>query len=410
MANYSEEFLNALSRTSSSVKGLMDTIKEPDWREKIDYETAATIRAEKSRIQTTGGEERKTISHSDFLGYAEREHGLKLNIEKGEFDDKMKRGLLDFESSLNKDEMQEANRLLLKEMKYGAKLTKKENQRLSEYKKREYEAARDADYDMEAGDLLYRTTSLGPNKGLINVRGEQDYSNASRLSKLEAKQRRVEARQAHKDELNQMVLGSNLTDQEAAFAHQINKDAMALTDYLTRGQMELEAELIGDQKAADFSNQAQLDALRSIMDLERINLDANLKMQHLDREHMYAYEEAGFMATSGLGDVDFGDITKPKDSWTFLPEDREDMGVADARAQFSGMLALYHTQIPGALKAKVVNPDSFAVKEAIRDADKAAETALNLYNFSKDQGFDDDAEYFANAIEHLRYQKDRFEQ
>jgi len=146
------------------------------------------------------------------------------------------------------------------------------------------------------------------------------------------------------------------------------------------------------------------------MDLERINLDANLKMQHLDREHMYAYEEAGFMATSGLGDVDFGDITKPKDSWTFLPEDREDMGVADARAQFSGMLALYHTQIPGALKAKVVNPDSFAVKEAIRDADKAAETALNLYNFSKDQGFDDDAEYFANAIEHLRYQKDRFEQ
>ena len=51
-----------------------------------------------------------------------------------------------------------------------------------------------------------------------------------------------------------------------------------------------------------------------------------------------------------------------------------------------------------------------AVKEAIRDADKAAETALNLYNFSKDQGYDDDAEYFANAIEHLRYQKDRFEQ
>ena len=410
MANYSEEFLNALSRTSSSIKGLMDTIKEPNWKEKIDYETAASIREEKSRITTTGGEERKTISHSDFLGYAEREHGLKLNIEKGEFDNKMERGLMDFESSLNREEMQDASKLAIKEAKVGAKLTKKENARLSGYKQREYESARDADYDMEAGDLLYRLTGKGPNSGLISTRGEQDYSNASRLSALEAKQRRVEARQTQKYELDQMVMGSNLSKSEATFAHEINQDAMALTDYLLRGQMGQEHEQDMEQAQLGFQNQAQLDALRSIMDMERINLDATLKLQHLDKEHMYAYEEAGFMATSGLGDVDFGDISKPKDSWTLWPEGRESMGVANARAQFSGMLALYHTQVPGALKAKVVNPNSFAVTEAIRDADKAAETALSLYNFSKDQGFDDDADYFANAIEHLRHQKERFTQ
>lgn len=405
MANYSEEFLNALSRASSSVKGLMDTIKEPDWREKIDYETAAQIRAEQARLTTAGSEDRKTIGFEDKLQYGSREHASSLNINEATYNQKLEKGLMEFKSALTKDEMREASSLTMREMGYGAKLTQAENARLSEYKKKEYEAARDADYEMQAGDWYYRNFGFGK-EGLISIEADASWGNTQKQMKLQQKYDRVNARLAHKDRLEEITVTADLTKDQALFEHELNKDAEAMMDYLLRGRMTQEHEQGMEMANLGASNQAQIDALRSIMEMDRMNLDAELKMIQLGQEMDYDREKAGFTSLAGFADVDFGDVTAPRDSWWPM-EGREGMGMATARNQFSGMLALYRNQIPGALQSKKVNPESYAIQEALRDADKAAETATNLYNFALDQGFDDDAAYFANAIDYLKNEKIR---
>jgi hypothetical protein len=392
MANYSEEFLNALSRTAGSLTGLMETIKEPDWREKMAYESQLSTKSQIAVLKATGKEERQTIGFEDELQYGSREHQAALNIDQTEFETRMEKGLLDFKSNLNKEEAKLAHNLLIKQATHKHGLSKEENEQLSKLKRKEYEAARDADFEYHAGDFKFRMYGIGTKTGVMNL----EQSQRERMLGLETEYER-----------SLMTAGSDLRKGESEFEHNLNRDSELLTNYLLKGELGYRHKLDMQRLDQTHRTDVELEALRSVLNMERMHLDANLKNQLLNQERMYAYEEAGYMATSGLGDVDFTDVRSPVDTWF---GNYESQGAQEARAQFSGMLSLYHTQIPGALKAKVVNPDSYAVKEAIRDAEKAAETAINLYNFAKDEGYDDDAKYYANAIEHLRTQKERLEQ
>ena len=318
--------------------------------------------------------------------------------------------------------MQEGHRLEIKRMKKGFRLSQRENKHLSDLRLKEYDFQKDKDYEYEVGDNLYLwsggrfgkegvgSVEHGYDKEKMGI--QQEYTmenimteagNTERLATLENKLAISRDTSQHELDINRLITTSGLERGEAEFQHELWRDGQAMMDYLTRGQAGQEHEYNKELKNIDFSNQADMTALKAVFDVNMENLQAENSLRYLDQQRMNRMEEAGYMASAGLMDVDFGSIDQPVER---LFKGREGEGAIDSRAQFHSMLSLYNLQMPGVLQAQVVDPNSYTVTEAVQDAELAIAQAKNLLEYSEDQGYEDDADYYANAIQNLARHRD----
>ena len=333
MATYSEEFLNALSRATSSITGLMEQVKEPDWKEKVRYETEMQIKVLKEQGDVETGHIYQKGDVSSQLSEQGHEQDVdKIGVTHG----------FDMEK-------------LSKTMTHEEKITLLQHQ-----------------YDM--------------------LQGEQQHDQA----------------------LEQIIAHGDVSKEEAVLQNELNQDTQHLLHMLTKEQLGLQHGYTKELKGLDFTNETDMAAFKTVLQTQLLNTQADIALLNMHEEAKLAYQAAGYDTVVGLGDVDFMDIPMPEDTWMPLEKGifgggQSQMGMPEAKTAFETHLALYNMQIPGALKAKVVNPESFAVKEAIRDADMAIEQGLSLLDFAERKGFDDEEVYFEGAVKNLMAIKKRLE-
>lgn len=367
MANtYSEAFLDSLSRASDSVGGLISVMRQPNWKQELMMQSDLRIKELK---EAQKGDESKIKLSGDIESRQIGERGdveSNLITERGD----VQSDLIQQEGTIKKD-MQGTQIQADKDMQ---------------------EIGIDSQKDMQKTAFKYDLEK-------IKASGKMDQE----LSILEHQNNLLKMQEGTKDDMEKMILGSDLNKDELEFQKGINQDMAYMTHYLQMDAMDKSFDQTKELKGMDYTNESDMAAVRHVFQQQILTQQAEIAYGQMQQQAMLDMEKAGYSSLIGLSDLEFEETTMPQ---TRIFGTERPSATA-AREQFAGLLAMYHLQVPGALQDKAVNPNSFTAQEAISDADSAIEVAASLMDFAESEGFEDDADYYGAVIRNLQATRNR---
>lgn len=213
-------------------------------------------------------------------------------------------------------------------------------------------------------------------------------------------------------DMEKLVKGSELKQDEALFQQDLNIESAHLAQALGK-----------DMSIFDQDLSIEMSALKQVQQIQLAEVGARIAMKQINEETKAKYLDLGYEVGE---DVDFGSVSQPKDGWLGsafwwdgllpgLPGNQATSAVdsgwgeggqsaIDAMGTFKGVMALYNMQVPNALRASTIDPNAASVQEAIVDAEQGMNQALTLMEWSEDEGYTDDADYYASAYSSLQRQ------
>ena len=194
------------------------------------------------------------------------------------------------------------------------------------------------------------------------------------------------------------------------FQQGINEDMAYMQHYLQMDSMDKQFDQTVTLKGMDYTNEADMAAIRHVFQQQILTQQAEIAHGQMKQKALLDMEQAGYSSLIGLSDLEFTEVGIPKDTWMPFESTASFDYKEESKQKFAGLLAMYHLQIPGALQDKMVNPNSFTAQEAVNDAESAIEVAYKLMEYSEQQGYEEDADYYASVLKNLERTKARLEQ
>jgi len=231
------------------------------------------------------------------------------------------------------------------------------------------------------------------------------------LSILEHQNMLLRMQEGSNLKIEEMIAGSDLTKEELEFQQGINEDMAYMQHYLQMDGMDKQFDQTVALKGMDYTNEADMAAIRHVFQQQILTQQAEIAHGQMKQKALLDMEQAGYSSLIGLSDLEFTEVGIPKDSWWRGPFEHTASFdyKEESKQKFAGLLAMYHLQIPGALQDKMVNPNSFTAQEAVNDAESAIEVAYKLMEYSEEQGYEEDADYYASVLKNLERTKARLE-
>jgi len=213
----------------------------------------------------------------------------------------------------------------------------------------------------------------------------------------------------HNLAVQKMSVEQTLGEKTSTFQHGLNIDSALLATELQKD--------LGDH---EYLKEVDMEAIKQANRMKMTELEALIALGQINDATRQTYLDAGYE----IGEpIDFKDSPKPRQRligaitpWEGLIPDFgllgsqdsaesagwfEQSGGVEAKEMFRSNLALYNMGVGQALRAATVNPNAPNVAEAIHDAEQGMEQALTLMEWSENQWYGKDADYYAEAYETL---------